>query len=373
MGIQNFNKFLEKKVPNAFFKLPISELSGKRIAIDANGWMYANMKVARKKVVAVTNITKEQLNEKEVKKQWYLMLIDFILTWQSQNITPIWVFDGEYPAEKADEQKKRSDSKKATKAKIETLYEQLNNGNQTVINDLRKNLINYIKFTSEDFDSLKSVLTNVGVPVLQAKGEGEKLCSMLCIDGKVAGVWTTDTDALIYGCPLIINRFTAKNQKRTVDCVRLDQILIGLNMSPHTFVDLGIMSGCDYNTNMEDIAVARSYKLLQQYHFIEFLPRNYDIQCLNHHRCRTLFEYHPFSELIVKHEDNTEIKYDCDKNAIVEARDLFDLIGISNEIERIISVMKWTTKSQDGYVDSLNLISIPKYILPKPAIKLIIS
>ena len=94
----------------------------------------------------------------------------------------------------------------------------------------------------------------MGYLFLQATHEGEQLCAMLAWEGKVDAVFSTDTDLLVYATPLVINDFgkfaynpETKITEEYYECVQFDGILDSLKISYNTFVDLCIMSGCDYN------------------------------------------------------------------------------------------------------------------------------
>ncbi|NIO45179.1 MAG: hypothetical protein GTN36_06555, partial [Candidatus Aenigmarchaeota archaeon] len=70
----------------------------------------------------------------------------------------------------------------------------------------------------EDKEMIIDILKNLGFPVLKATEEGEKLCSMLCIEGKVDAVYSRDTDVVAMGCPISFNEeagwlYNTKTQK----------------------------------------------------------------------------------------------------------------------------------------------------------------
>lgn len=426
MGINGLNPLIRRYAPDAFFTMPISKLATKRIAIDAYGWMYANMSTARKKVINRTDIAKEEPNAVDIRREWFLLAIAFILGWLSYNVTPIFVFDGQHPVEKDETKEKRRDKRIAQRAKIDAIYLQLQNdtlGNRgNVIEELRKELRNYNYIPAEDFELFKTVLSGIGVPCLQANGDGEQVCAMLCVEGKVAAVFSVDTDNLVYGCPLVINKFSESvsydehgNRVGNVDCVRLDRVLAGLNITHSVFVDLCIMSGCDYNKNMPGYASIKSYGLLQKWGSIDDLPRNLNIECLRHHKCRDIFKYVPSSSIIIEDEQMSPLPgeeedtfvgipntpdlkiqlidetaenispihpailgrpivrsgvLDIDKMAITNARDYLEMVGVGGQIEKIITNYHRLTPSTDGTIDDLGLLPGPRYAPPPPRITL---
>lgn len=399
MGIKGINTLLRRHAPDAFFTIPINALSGKRMAIDGNNWMYTNMAIARKKVINKTDVAVQEPNPQEIRREWFLAALNFVIGWLSYNVTPVFVFDGLHPPEKDETKSKRRDARVATRAKIDALYQQLNGDilerPANIIEELRKELRNYNFISNEDFELFKMVMRGIGIPCLQATGDGEQLCSSLCIEGKVAAVFSVDTDNLVYGCPLVITGYSETcsydeygNKVAHLDCVRLDRVLDGLKISHSMFVDLCIMSGCDFNTNMPGYAAIKSFTLLQKYGSIDDLPRNLNTECLKHIRCREIFAYSPSEQLTIKHETyetdetveacyefannpgfnkfTTEVSgpLDINKRAIATARDYLEMAGVSGQIERIIACYHQVLPATDGYVDNLNLGQAPRYTPP---------
>lgn len=399
MGIKGHNKFVKERVAhtNAFFELSIKRLARRRVAIDAALWMYTNMAIARKKVIKKTNIQAGEPNPIEIRREWCLAAINFIITWLTNGITPVFVFDGVHLDDKADTKAKRADIKVASKAKIKALYAELNGENGhikdytvPIVEELRKELLGYTCISSEDYELFKMMIKGIGIPCLNARGDGEQLCSMLCVEGKVGAVFSADTDNLVYGCPLLITDFTFSSSYDeigmripTMNCVRSDLIVSGLGITHEMYVDFCIMCGCDFNTNIPNIAAIKSFALLQQHRSIDNLPRNLDTTCLNYQRCREIFKYTPSEELIIKDEvivdeknplfASQEIYYpaatstnilDINKNALATARDYLEMAGISGQIERLIAAYNMVPAPIEGPIEGLNIPPAPRYIPP---------
>jgi 5'-3' exonuclease len=53
------------------------------------------------------------------------------------------------------------------------------------------------------------------------------------------------------------------------------------------------MCGCDFNQNIPKIGPKRSYDLIKEFEDIDALPIQYDIQVLEHIKCREIFSYEP--------------------------------------------------------------------------------
>ena len=376
MGVKNINALIKKHSPDAFFNIPIDSFSGKRIAIDGNNWAFVNMANARKRVVRRTDISQQRPDQLEIRREWLLSLTNFVIGWLSYGVTPVFVFDGEHPVEKDQTKAKRKENKVSAKTRIEELYKQLENidlefpGN--ILEQLQKELCNYNYIPTEDFELLKIIIKGIGVPCLQAEGDGEKLCSALCVEGKVAAVFSTDTDNLVYGCPLVITGYSDQysydeyNQKvQNVDCVRIDRVLSGLKISHQSFVDLCIMSGCDYNTNMPGCASVKSFALLQKHGSIDNLCNLMDVSCLNYKRCRELFKLCESSKLT-----GDPLFLNIDKTCLATCRDYLEMGGIAGQVNRLVSVYSNAPDAKDGTLEKLNLTT-PKRVIDEVQTNLI--
>lgn len=378
MGINNINKFLKDKVPNAFFSLNIDKLRGKKIAIDGAHWAFTNMAIARKIVVNKTNLLTNDLDNNEIRKEWFSLCLNFLLLLLSHNITPIVIFDGQNPIEKTDTKSERRETQINYKDKIDNLTLQLKaTPTKEIEETLKKSLRNYIHISSENFLLFKTTIASLGIPCIQAKGEGEQLCSSLCIDGLVAAVFSADTDNLVYGCPLLLTNFKGGNVCQ-FECVRIDTILQELNISHKIFIDLCIMSGCDFNTNMHGYGVAKSFALLKKYVSIDLLPSNLDITCLNHIRCREIFSYRCTKDLLLNDYSNDKISNDKISNDTIfndnifnfnkeiisggSAKEYLSMIGLFSLLNKITLMADKFESSEIGYLTCLNLTNPHKYI-----------
>ena len=103
MGIKNLNKFLKENAKESIKLGHVSELSGKRIAVDISIYMY---KFASEDTL-IENI--------------YLMLSIF----RYYNVIPIFVFDGKPPTEKKELLQKRREDKKEAEAEYKELKNKL--------------------------------------------------------------------------------------------------------------------------------------------------------------------------------------------------------------------------------------------------------
>lgn len=304
MGIKSLTPFLRKKCPEAFRDVPYSFFRGKRIATDSNNVFIKLMSRAHKEVVNQTDVCVQEPNRKLIVERWHDHIREEIATFMSFGITQIFVFDGAYIDEKGPTQKKRREDKtkrvnEASEMKKKVLEMDELERTPQMITDLRKKMHHLGTVTKAEWEEVINILKALGFPVLQATGEGEKLCAMLCLEGKVDSVYSRDSDLLALGCPLSFSGLAgwiynpeSKKTEMSLKCTFFKPILAALEMEYSTFLDLCIMSGCDFNDNIPRLGVATAYKILKKCGSIENLPAKYDDkkEILNHVRGREIFK-----------------------------------------------------------------------------------
>src|SRR5438105_3075282 len=102
MGIEGLHDFIKKYAPSAIVDFPVSKLKGKKIAIDANNWIYSNASVIRRKIVESMNVIQEKDDRSgEMLKELLRMSINFGIRWLKEGVIPVFVFDGTPVPEKS--------------------------------------------------------------------------------------------------------------------------------------------------------------------------------------------------------------------------------------------------------------------------------
>lgn len=373
MGINNFNSLLRDICPHVFVPIPITQFCGKRVAIDGHNWMFINLSIAHKKNVNSTDVAVKDPDRGITIKYWLAAALDFLCTWLAYGVTPVFVFDGEHPVEKNPTKQKRRAEREAIINRLKEMREQVDKMDMLardakIVDELRKLMCQATYPSKDEVLLLKNLLEGIGIPCLQATGDAEQLCSMLCIEGKVEAVFSTDTDNFAYGCPLVLTEFTnalynSENGERIhqVTSVSIKSVLEGLNMSFNRLLDLCILAGCDYNSSIPQIGITRAYELMKKYPSIDAFPRlpsnpdiidhkackcrlpdtnkglpiNYDVKLLNHVRCREMFKFRPSSELIVG-----PAELNIRNNLSETGRDLLSSLELSRYLSRLVPLYK---------------------------------
>lgn len=308
MGITRLNTFITGKVKDIFKTKLITEI-GKTIAIDTNNWIYSPANDAMKLAVDKINVVNEEIDRDFFIAHVKRLTIEFSKTWLENGVKPIFVFDGKAPDDKDTTKKNRNSTKSDLNERVIDLKAEFQ-GLDTILVSPKKKLElsdlmkRQIWLRSNELIQIKTLLINLGIPVLQCTGEGEKLCSALVRHGIADAVFSTDTDNMIYGASLIVNKFNGMGRTEkglavpSFKTICTQEVLEGLEFTQEEFIDFCIMCGCDYNTNMPTISLGRAYKLMKTHGNIDNLPYRYDTTCLNHEKCRQLFKIDSYEELI---------------------------------------------------------------------------
>lgn len=77
-------------------------------------------------------------------------------------------------------------------------------------------------------------------------------------------------DTLTFGAPLMLRNLTSSEAKKLpVREINLKAVLEGLELNMDQFIDLCILCGCDYTTNIKKIGEKSALKLIKQHGTLE--------------------------------------------------------------------------------------------------------
>jgi flap endonuclease-1 len=244
MGIKHLNKFIKKNSPSALTLVSLSELNGKKIAVDISIYMY------------------RYLSEETLIENMYLMLSVF----RYYNIIPIFIFDGKPPHEKISLLKQRKIDKKDAEQEYNSLKHELEtNSNKLHENDKREILEimdslkkKFCQINRKDIEVVKSLIRCYGATYYDAPGEADELCALLTIKEKVWACLSEDMDMFVYGCPRVIRYMSLLNHTAIVYDTK--KIIEGLDMSQKELREICVLSGTDYNTHKRNL-----YNILEEF------------------------------------------------------------------------------------------------------------
>ena len=251
MGIRHLNRFLKDNASSSIKLCNLSELSGKKIAVDISIYMYR---------FASNNTLIENI---------YLMLSVF----RHYNIIPIFIFDGKPPPEKHELLRKRKEDKREAENEYNKLKNTLeinkdmdDSDKQEIIYNMDMLKKKFVSINKNDIENVKMLIRSYGATYYDAPGEADELCAMLNIKNKVWASLSEDMDMFVYGCPRVIRYFSLLNHTAIVYDVK--GILNNLGISQKELREICVLSGTDYNLECDDTknSLNNTLKLFKKYH-----------------------------------------------------------------------------------------------------------
>ncbi|KAI3445498.1 hypothetical protein Pfo_002163 [Paulownia fortunei] len=263
MGIKGLTKLLADNAPKAMKEQKFESYFGRKIAIDASMSIYQFLiVVGRSGTEMLTNEAGEVTSHLQGMFTRTIRLLE-------AGIKPVYVFDGKPPDLKKQELAKRF-SKRADAT--EDLNDALETGNKEDIEKFSKRTVKVTKQHNED---CKKLLRLMGVPVIEAPSEAEAQCAALCKTGKVYAVASEDMDSLTFGAPRFLRHLMDPSSKKIpVMEFEVSKVLEELNLTMDQFIDLCILSGCDYCDSIRGIGGLTALKLIRQHGSIENILEN---------------------------------------------------------------------------------------------------
>ena len=335
MGIRMLNKFLQDKCKTSISLVNLSELSGKKIAVDISIYLY------------------KFLGDNALLENLYLMISIF----REHNIIPVFVFDGKPPAEKNDTIAFRKKTKLNARDEYYRLKQILDDiesdvvgsdcdsandtGNKTTVEldeettvhipsnsaDIRAMMSKlkkkFVILKSDHIQNAKMLLQAYGMTYIESPGEADMLCAKLVAKNIVYACLSEDTDMFVYGCSRVLRYLSLTAS--TAILYDFQEIIKTLDMTTYEFRQLCIIYGCDYlpkneNQNYKNMTIFNSYKMFKNYK--DYLKQmNSDTININETNENT--PEHDFYKWLLS--QNTDI---C--SYINEARKVIDMFDISS-------------------------------------------
>ncbi|CAO2831179.1 unnamed protein product [Amaranthus hypochondriacus] len=263
MGIKGLTKLLADNAPKCMKEQKFESYFNRKIAIDASMSIYQFLiVVGRTGTEMLTNEAGEVTSHLQGMFSRTIRLLE-------AGIKPVYVFDGLPPDLKKQELAKRY-AKRADAT--DDLTDAIEKGDKESIEKYSKRTV---KVTKQHNDDCKKLLGLMGVPVVEAPCEAEAQCAALCKSGKVYAVASEDMDSLTFGAPKFLRHLMDPSSKKIpVMEFEMAKVLEELNLTMDQFIDLCILSGCDYCESIKGIGGLTALKLIRQHGSIENILEN---------------------------------------------------------------------------------------------------
>lgn len=235
MGIQHLNRFLREKCKDSIKFIPLSELNGKKIAVDISIYIY------------------KYVSDESLIENIYLMLSVF----RFYNIIPVFIFDGKPPTEKKELILKRVQDKKIAQEEYKKLKQTLETNEmldeeekQEIIGNMDVLKKQFIHISKSQIEDVKNLIRAYGASYYDAPGEADELCAKLVLKGKVWACLSEDMDMFVYGVNRVIRYLSLLNHTGVL--YDMSGILTNLEITQKELREICVLSGTDYNITTKD-------------------------------------------------------------------------------------------------------------------------
>ena len=252
-----------------------------------------------------------------------------------KGIKPVYVFDGESHEHKA----KTLEQRRAIKEEaMEKWREAKAAGN---IEEARKFAIRTSRMSPYIPESSKELLDYMGIPYVQAIGEGEAQGAYMVEQGDAWAVASQDYDCLLFGAPRIVRNLTLSGGLSNLEYLELEKVLEELELSREQLIDVALMVGTDFNEGIHGIGAKTGLKLI----------RNNSLEDVLVQKGITDVEVEPdeLREIFLKHEVNTDyeikfksakkdklIEFMCEEHGFSESR----VLNVTDKLKKLSSTQK---------------------------------
>jgi flap endonuclease-1 len=251
--------------------LTLADLSGKRLAVDANGELYQFLALIRLRDGSPLQDSKGRITS-HLSGLFYRttrLMADY-------RLELIFVFDGKPPALKVEEIARRRSVKER--------YE-MEHAEAVASGDLAKAYSKATmtsRLTREMAGEARELLRLMGLPVIQSPSEGEAQASHIAARGDAWAAASKDYDCLLFGTPRLLRFLTISGKEflpsngtfRPIvpELIDAGALLKHYGITREQLVDLGILVGTDFFDGIKGIGPKKALKLVKEFGSIDKMP-----------------------------------------------------------------------------------------------------
>jgi flap endonuclease-1 len=247
--------------------ISLEELNGKVIAIDANNALHQFLSIIRQRDGTL-------LKDADGNVTSHLTGLFYrTANMVELGIKTIYVFDGKPHPLKMETLRNR----RAVKEKAMEDWEKARERGD--MEEARKKAQQTSVLHEEMIDDAKKLLHTLGIPYVDAPGEGEAQASFMNIRGDVDATSSQDFDCLLFGAPLLLRNIAITGKRKlpgkqkwvdvSPEKIILQEMLSAHGIDREQLVDIAILVGTDFNRGIKGIGPKTALKLIKQYGKIE--------------------------------------------------------------------------------------------------------
>ncbi|MEB3774366.1 MAG: flap endonuclease-1 [Desulfurococcales archaeon] len=184
-----------------------------------------------------------------------------------EGVRPVYVFDGEPPRFKAKELEERARRREQAEAK---LAEARTAG---LVEEARKYAQQAIRLSSGMVEEAKKLLEAMGIPWVQAPGEGEAQAAYMARRGDAWAAGSQDYDSLLFGSTRLVRNLAITGRRKLPgkdlyvevkpEVIELSALLKNLGITREQLIAIGIILGTDYNEGAKGIGPKRALNIVK--------------------------------------------------------------------------------------------------------------
>lgn len=252
-----------------------------------------------------------------------------------KGIKPIYVFDGDSSEHKA----KTIEQRKAIKEEAMEKWEEAKAAGN--IEEARKFAIRTSRMSPYILESSKKLLDYMGIPYVQAKGEGEAQGAYMVEQGDAWAVASQDYDCLLFGAPRIIRNLTLSGGLSNLEYLELQKVLEDIDLTREQLIDVALMVGTDFNEGIHGIGAKTGLKLIRNNTLEDILVQK-GITEVN-------VEPDELRDIFLKHDVNTDyeikfksakkdklVEFMCEEHGFSESR----VLNVTEKLKKLSSTQK---------------------------------
>jgi len=248
-------------------KIDFKNLSGKIVAIDAYNSLYQFLSSIRQPDGTPLK------NRSGLITSHLTGLLYRTVNLVENGVKVVYVFDGKSPDLKDVEVNRR----KAVKEKALVKYKQAKQDGDLKL--ARRYAQMTSKLKTYMVDDSKRLLTELGIPWIQAPSEGEAQAAYMTQKGTADYCGSQDYDSLLFGATYLVRNVTVSRRRRIPkrntyvevfpEVMKLDAVLKELQINREQLVDLAILMGTDFNPGVKGVGPKTALKLIKKHGCIE--------------------------------------------------------------------------------------------------------
>ncbi len=104
----------------------------------------------------------------------------------------------------------------------------------------------------------------MGIPYIEAYGEGEAQAAYLVENGDAWAVASQDYDCLLFGAKRVVRNLAINSNLGDLEYYNLKRVLDELGINREQLIDMGILIGTDFSEGLKGVGAKTALKLAKK-------------------------------------------------------------------------------------------------------------